>query len=229
MCLVVLIACECSQTVCGEFRSLGDECYSCDVVDQYGGHPEWHIKCDVLDILHGGCSFRTMDGLQHTIDKWDLIIAHPPCTYLSRAQMNLYDRNRLGDERVDRRIAQRNKAIEFFMQFTETGVPTVIENPVGYMSTHYRKPDQVVEPYDFGDPATKKTCLWLFGLPKLQLGPIVDKPKVHHFPHSNSMGDWFYKTSCLPAKDRARERSKTFPGIARAIAKQYHRFLTLFV
>lgn len=222
----VLVACECSQTVCIEFRKLGCNAYSCDLVDEYGGHPEWHIKGDCLKILYGNCMFRTCDLRLHYVQRWDLIIAHPPCTFLCKTQLPLYNRARLGDEYVDKREREREKAIDFFMKFTQTGVPTLIENPVGYMNTHYRKPDQNIEPYMFGDAATKKTSLWLFDLPLLRPTKIVEIPPVHKFPSSNSMGDWYYKTSCLPYKERSRVRSKTFPGIAQAIANQYYEFIT---
>lgn len=226
--LKVLIACECSQTVCKEFRLLGDECYSCDLDDEYGGHPEWHIKSDCLPLLKGNCQFVTMDGVSHYVGKWDLIIAHPPCTYLSRTQNQLYDRNRLGDEYVTERERERERAIKFFLAFTKLETPTLIENPIGYMNTHYKKPTQIIQPFEYGDSASKPTCLWLFRLPKLQPTKIVDPPPSHKFPSSNTMGGWYYETMKLPRKDRAKVRSKTFPGIARAIAYQYHRYLTYF-
>lgn len=225
MSLKVLVACECSQTVCTEFRSLGDECYSCDLEQEYGKHPEWHIQGDCVPLLNGDCTFTTNDGHSHYIDHWDCIIAHPPCTYLSRTQLPLYSRERMGDDYVDRRIACREKAIAFFMLFTQLDSPTLIENPVGYMNSHYRKPDQNIEPYQFGDPATKKTSLWLFGLPTLVPTEVVTPPPAHKYPNSNSMGSWYYETMKLPKKERARVRSKTFPGIAKAIAQQYHDYL----
>lgn len=224
----VLIACECSQTVCTEFRKLGVECYSCDIEKEYGGHPEWHIQGDVLNVLHGNCEFKTNDGEHHYIDKWDLVVAHPPCTYFCMAQNGLYDRKRFSDEYVDSRLSRQMEAFKFFLEFTKLGVPTVIENPPGKLTTLYRKANQTIQPYQFGDAATKATCLWLFGLPKLQPTKQVIPPPIHTFASGNTMGGWFYETSCLPAKDRARARSKTFPGIAKAIATQYTRFLKLF-
>lgn len=224
--LNVLIACECSQRVANSFRNLGDNAFSCDLVDCYGGHPEYHIKSDVLNVLHAPTQFYTCDGKSHHIDRWDLVVAHPPCTYLCRAQSNLYDIKRLGAQYVMDRILKRNDAAEFFMEFTRLNIPTLIENPVGYMTKRFRKPDQYIEPYMFGEHATKKTGLWLFDLPKLIPTNIVSVPDVHVFPSSNSMGEWYYKTSCLPFKERARARSETFEGIAKAIAKQYHDYLT---
>lgn len=224
----VLIACECSQTVCNEFRNLGVECYSCDIEKEYGDHPEWHIQCDVLKVLHGNCEFKTNDGKKHYVEKWDLVVAHPPCTYFSLAQMPLYNRERMGNQYVDQRLAKQKEAFDFFLNFTKLDVHTVIENPPGKLTTIFRKADQTIHPYQFGDPARKATCLWLFGLPKLQPTNFVDLPSPHKFPNSNPMDEWYYRTSCLPAKDRARARSKTFPGIAKAIATQYTRFLKFF-
>lgn len=224
----VLIACECSQMVCVEFRKLGVECYSCDIEKEYGGHPEWHIQDDVLKVLHGDCDFTTNDGERHHIDKWDLVVAHPPCTFFCMAQNGLYDRKRLGDEYVDRRLARQKEAFKFFLEFTNLASPTVIENPPGALTKLFRKANQTIQPFQFGDSATKATCLWLFGLPKLQPTKQVPPPPIHMFASGNTMGRWFYEASCLPAKDRARARSKTFPGIAKAIATQYTRFLKLF-
>ena len=176
----VLIACECSQTVCTEFRKLGVECYSCDIDKEYGGHPEWHIQGDVLNVLHGNCEFKTNDGEHHYIDKWDLVVAHPPCTYFCMAQNGLYDRKRFSDEYVDGRLAKQMEAFKFFLEFTKLGIPTVIENPPGKLTTLYRKANQTIQPYQFGDAATKATCLWLFGLPTLQPTKQVIPPPYSH-------------------------------------------------
>ena len=172
----VLIACECSQMVCVEFRKLGVECYSCDIEKEYGGHPEWHIQDDVLKVLHGDCDFTTNDGERHHIDKWDLVVAHPPCTFFCMAQNGLYDRKRLGDEYVDRRLARQKEAFKFFLEFTNLASPTVIENPPGALTKLFRKANQTIQPFQFGDSATKATCLWLFGLPKLQPTKQVPPP-----------------------------------------------------
>lgn len=223
--LRVLIACECSQAVCAQFRALGDECYSCDVVDQYGGHPEWHIMRDVRDLLDGDCAFETRDGTAHYVAAWDLIIAHPPCTYLSAAQNGLYDAKRLGAEYVAERLRRREEAERFFLRFARLQCPYAIDNPPGRMSTRWRRPDQVIQPYEYGDSAQKATCLWIQGLPRLIPTNPVEKPPVHVFPSANRMSAWVFATSKLPAKDRARVRSKTFPGIAAAMANQWHAAL----
>nr|DAN82136.1 MAG TPA: DNA (cytosine-5)-methyltransferase 3A [Caudoviricetes sp.] len=179
----VLIACECSQTVCKEFRALGHEAYSCDIEDQYGGHPEWHIKGDCLEILRGGQMFKTEDGSAHNIDKWDLIIAHPPCTYLSNAATRSHSLKGATLEQINARTEKRIQAQDFFMKFANVDCEKVaIENPVGVMNTVYRKPDQIIEPYQFAESeedkenyVTKRTCLWLKGLKPLQ-GNSLDKP-----------------------------------------------------
>lgn len=179
----VLIACECSQTVCKEFRALGHNAYSCDIEDQYGGHPEWHIKGDCLEILRGRQMFKTEDGSAHNIDKWDLIIAHPPCTYLSNAATRSHSLKGATLEQINARTQKRIQAQEFFMKFASVNCEKVaIENPVGVMNTVYRKPDQIIEPYQFAESeddkenyVTKRTCLWLKGLKPLQ-GNSLDKP-----------------------------------------------------
>ena len=145
----VLIACEESQRVCIAFRNKGHEAYSCDILDCSGGHPEWHIKDDVLKHLDG----------------WDLIIAHPPCTYLTVAANKYYDYKKYGEKAINR-LKGRIEAVAFFMQFIGVNCPKVaIENPIGIMSRLYKKPTQVIHPYQFGHRERKGTCLWLKGLP----------------------------------------------------------------
>lgn len=223
----VLIACECSQTVCKEFRALGHEAYSCDIEEQYGGHPEWHIKGDCLEILRGGQMFKTEDGKEHTIDRWDLIIAHPPCTYLSNAATGSHSTKRNTIEQINERTAKRIQAQEFFMRFANVDCDKVaIENPVGVMSTVYRKPDQIIEPYQFAESVedkenyvTKRTCLWLKGLKPLQDNDL-DKPNNAELFGRHPSG----KARCweeMVKGDRATVRSKTFPGIAKAMAEQW--------
>ena len=217
----VLIACECSQTVCGAFRNRGHNAFSCDIEKEYGGHPEWHVQTNCLDIIHGNCKFFTNDSEEHFVGKWDLIIAHPPCTYLCSCQAPLYNEKKYGTEKVQQRRVKQNEAVKFFMIFTYLDTKVAIENPVGCMSSLFRKPDQIINPYDFGDPARKKTCLWLFGLPNLFPTNRVNPEHQHEFKTGYRMGDWMYNTSCLPHKDRAKARSKTFDGIAEAMAEQW--------
>lgn len=222
----ILIACEESQRVCIEMRKLGHEAYSCDIQEPSGGHPEWHIKCDALPLISGNCEFKTMDGAKHIISgKWDLIIAHPPCTYLTVSGNRWF--NVEYGEKALQRFKERDKAAEFFMKFISADCEKIaVENPVGYMNSHYRKADQIIEPYEYGHPVSKKTCLWLKNLPKLQPTSIV-------VPDKKYSGGKAYSGAALHAKDNngkilswnnpetAKIRSKTFLGIAKAMAEQW--------
>lgn len=221
----VLVACEESQEVCKAFRELGHEAYSCDIQEPSGGHLEWHILGDALEAIEGG-QVTTMDGKPHGIDRWDLLIAHPPCTYLTVTGNRWFNTVRYGEKAV-RRLQLREEAAAFFMAFVNADVCKIaVENPVGYMSTHYRKPDCIIQPYEFGHHARKKTCLWLKGLPALRPTNIVDAGDI--LPGGYSVG-----ASADSAKDEtgkilrwnvprtAKARSKTFPGIARAMAEQW--------
>lgn len=218
----VLVACEESQRVCIEFRKLGHEAYSCDILDCSGGHPEWHIQCDVRNIIHGNTYFKTCDGKVHSIVlKWDLIIAHPPCTYLTVTANRWYNVEKYGMKAIMRKES-RLLAAEFFMYFVNANCDKIaIENPIGYMSTYYRKPDQIIHPFMFGDPARKATCLWLKGLPKLNPTDIVIPEIIHYKNGKGTDNPWHMNTMKLPKEERARERSKTFPGIALAMAEQW--------
>ena len=217
----ILVACEESQAVTIELRRLGHEAYSCDIQGCSGGHPEWHIKGDVLPLLNGDCEFNTMDGERHAISgRWDMIIAHPPCTYLTNAGARwLWAGGKLNEERYKKGMEAR----KFFMRFIEADCPRIaVENPIP--SAVYELPTytQIIQPYEYGHPNTKKTCLWLKGLPPLQPAEIVKPEKARRFQQKN--GKWRY--SCWEmdqrgGKERARERSKTFPGIAKAMAEQW--------
>lgn len=216
----ILIACEESQTVCKEMRILGHECYSCDIIECSGGHPEWHIMQDVIPLLNGNCKFKTMDGIEHIIEgKWDMIIAHPPCTYLTLAGNKWYKPE--FTERFPNRLVQRQQAVDFFMEFVNADCERIaIENPVGIMSSVYRKPDQYIEPYQFGDAEKKKTGLWLKGLEKLVYTNIVE-PVIIHCKSGANEPRWHMETMKLPPEERSKARSKTFPGIAKAMAEQW--------
>lgn len=224
--LKVLVACEESQRVTKEFRKLGHEAYSCDLLECSGGHPEWHINESVIPILNGDCSFTTMDGVKHTIEgKWDLIIAHPPCTYLTVTGNRWFNVERYGEAAIERH-KNREEAAEFFMVLANADCNHIaIENPVGYMSTFWRKPDQIIQPYMFGDSAEKKTCLWLKGLPNLKETDVVKPPERTKFDSGKTMPTWYAEAWHLPKEERARLRSKTFPGIAKAIADQWSTYL----
>lgn len=216
----VLIACEESQRVCTAFRTRGHEAYSCDVQEMSGGHPEWHVMQDVILLLNGRCRFKTMDGIEHSIDgKWDLIIAHPPCTYLTLAG-NKWFNPKFADRFPDRQ-KQRKEAVEFFMAVANADCDRIaIENPVGIMSSQWRKPDQYVEPFMFGDPEKKKTGLWLKGLPLLTSTHVVE-PVIIHCKSGANEPRWHFETMHLPKEERSRLRSRTFIGIAEAMAEQW--------
>ena len=190
----VLVACEESQEVCKAFRSLGHEAYSCDIEPCSGGHPEWHLQCDALEIIKM---------------RWDLIIAHPPCTDLAVSGAKWFS-----EKRADGR---QQAAIEFFMRFINADCEHIaVENPVSIMSTQYRKPDQIIQPWMFGHPEKKATCLWLKGLPKLT--PTNDVSEYMKTLPKNQQERLLYLP---PSPDRAKLRSKTFPGVAKAMAEQW--------
>ncbi len=222
----VLIACEESQVVCQAFRKLGFESYSCDLQDCSGGRPDWHIKQDVLPLLNGRCQFYTCDNVLHIIkDKWDLIIAHPPCTYLTVTGNRWFNVDIYGNKAIQR-FKYREDAIKFFMQFVNADCDKIaIENPVGIISTLWRKPDQIIQPYFFGDSVEKKTCLWLKGLPLLVSSNVVAPPERVKFASGKSMPKWYADLWNLPNKERSRLRSQTFPGIANAMANQWSKVL----
>jgi len=218
----VLVACEESQRVCIAFRERGHEAYSCDIQPCSGGHPEWHIQDDVLPLLNGRCAFRTVDNVSHTIEgKWDMIIAFPPCTYLTNTGNRWFNTERYGCEAFDRKI-KRTEAIKFVWQIANAECPKIaIENPIGILSTEWRKPDQIIHPYMFGDKARKATCLWLKNLPYLVPTNIVDPEIIKYKNGKGTDTPWHMDTINLPPDERAKVRSKTFPGIAAAFAEQW--------
>ena len=224
----VLVACEESQTVCKAFRKRGHEAYSCDIMDCSGGHPEWHIKCDVLPLLHPkwydlnrdgegnqweGYKFKTVDGKTHQFEgKWDLIIAHPPCQFLTNTGNPYLNVEKWGEKAIQR-AKDREKAFEFFMQFANADCNKIcIENPTPSRVYELPKYTQVIQPWMFGHPVQKRTCLWLKGLEPLKPTEIVEERQSSKVP-----GNWFNKGG----KERQQNRAKTFPGIARAMAEQW--------
>lgn len=221
----VLVACEESQAVCVAFRERGHEAYSCDIQEPSGGHPEWHILGDALEAIKGG-RVVTMDMKVHEIGKWDLLIAHPPCTFLTVSGNRWFNVERYGDRAVER-LKARKEAAEFFMAFANADIPRVcVENPVGYMSTYYRKPDCIVQPYEFGHPARKKTCLWLKNLPPLIPTDVVSPGEILSGGYSVGASANYATDEngkILPWNDprTAKARSKTFSGIAKAMAEQW--------
>lgn len=213
------------------FQGEGHEAYSCDIQECSGGHPEWHIQGDVLNFLNPvvlfprelpGIQFFTMDnGYHYFLGKWDMIIAHPPCTYLTVTGNRWFNVERYG-ERARQRYEDREDAVRFFMALVNADCERIaIENPVGVMSSIYKKPSQIIHPYMFGDPFEKRTCLWLKGLPKLEPTNIVEFPSRKKFESGKSMPAWYAELWKLPREERAKLRSKTFPGIARAMAETW--------
>ena len=195
----ILLACEESQAVTKEFRLLGHEAYSCDILPTSGNNPEWHLQQDVTSLLN---------------KKWDLIIAFPPCTHLASSGAAWFEQKR--------KDGRQQEGIDFFMLFTKSNCPKiVIENPVGIMSKAYRKPDQIIQPYMFGDPYSKRTCLWLKGVPKLIATDEVEPEERVSFSSGRTMPKWYADAWKLPSSERSKIRSKTFPGIAKAMAKQW--------
>lgn len=214
----ILVACEESQAVTIEMRKRGHEAYSCDIEPCSGGYPEWHLQVDALELLKM---------------KWDMIIAHPPCTYLTVSGNRWFSVEKYGEKAV-KRAEDRQSAFEFFMNFVNADCEHIaIENPVGYMNTHYRAPDQIIQPYQFGHPYTKKTCLWLKGLPKLKPTDILERPSTgwenQQFDKNGRYGGYGSKWGThengkwrkYGDPEVAKQRSKTFPGIARAMAEQW--------
>ena len=211
----VLIACEESQTVCKAFRELGHEAYSCDIQECSGNYPEWHIKGDCVPLLGGHCSFKTMDGTKHEIsDKWDLIIAHPPCTHLASSGARWF--------REKQQSLEQQKACVFFMRFILADCEHIaVENPVGIMSTVYQKPTQIIQPFEYGDPHRKTTCLWLKGLEPLKPTNIVEPEIIKYTRHNGKTTTFDSDYIAWPSADRAKKRSKTYHGIAKAMAEQW--------
>jgi hypothetical protein len=208
----VLIACEESQAVCIEFRKRGFEAYSCDLQECSGGHPEWHYQKDIFEVIAMG---------------WDVMIAFPPCTHLAVSGAAWFE--------AKRKDGRQQQAIDFFLKIANANVKRIaIENPIGIMSNIYRKPDQIIQPYYFGDATRKSTCLWLKGLPKLYHSNRIDlfndkithvKPEIVTLKDGSTDTKWHIETWRLPAEERSKARSKTFPGIAQAMAEQWVNYL----
>lgn len=192
----ILIACEESQTVCKAFRAKGHEAYSCDILPSSGGHPEWHIQGDALLEAYSG--------------KYDMMIAHPPCTYLSNAGARfLYPKGILNQDRLNKGL----EAKEFFLKLLNAPIEKIcVENPIQSKIFGIEKYTQIIEPYYFGHPFKKKTCLWLKNLPELKPTNLLEKPES-----TKIAGNWFNKGG----KERQKNRSKTFKGIAEALASQW--------
>lgn len=216
----VLVACEESQRVCNAFRKLGHEAYSCDIIECSGGHPEWHIIGDALKVINGGCDFITQDGEKHTIiGKWDLLIAHPPCTYLTNASAV---RMRVKGEIVPERYAKAMEAKEFFMRFINADCDRIcVENPVPLKIVNLPPYTQIIQPWQFGHPYSKRTCLWLKGLPKLEPTNIITEGVQPYVNGGCKDAHGNYRRFQGRKERDAKTRSKTFEGIAEAFANQW--------
>lgn len=215
----VLVACEESQAVTIELRKLGVEAYSCDIIECSGGHPEWHIMQDVLPLLNGYCTFCTMDGVEHVINgRWDMIIAFPPCTKTSNAgARHLWKGGKLNISRYYEGLC--GKAL-FLAIWAADCDKVVIENPTPSKVFEYPEPTQAIQPFEYGHPFTKKTLLWERGVDPLKPTNIVE-PERTWCPSGSYSGKHGEKHRGMFTKDRARNRSKTFPGIAKAMAEQW--------
>lgn len=208
----ILVACEESQAVTIEFRALGHEAYSCDILESSGGKPEWHIQGDVL---------------QHLQSNWDVIIGFPPCTYLTVTGNSWFNVEKYGQAAIDR-YEKRKDAVAFFMAIANAPAKHIaIENPVGIISTEWVPPTQIIQPYYFGDPFEKKTCLWLKRLPKLMPTNLIKPEPRKVFKSGCTMPPWYVEASKLPPAERSKARSKTFPGIAKAMATQWSAYLAM--
>jgi site-specific DNA-cytosine methylase len=208
----ILVACEESQAITKSFRQLGYEAYSCDLLPCSGGYPEWHIQGDALDEAYSG--------------KYDLMIAHPPCTYLAVSGARwLYNKD---GSRNEERYKNQAEALDFVQHLMDAPIKHIaIENPISIISSHIRKPDQIVQPYMFGDKASKSTCLWLKNLPKLEPTNIVEKGEFIEFTSKKGVkkrqAKWYYEAlqKAKTPEERRTLRSKTFEGMAQAIAQQW--------
>jgi site-specific DNA-cytosine methylase len=206
----ILVACEESQAVTTEFRRMGIEAYSCDILPCSGGHPEWHLQQDVVELLK---------------EKWDAIISFPPCTHLAVSGAAWFEQKR--------KDGRQQQGIDFFMLFANANCDYIaIENPIGIMSKVWRKPDQIIQPWQFGDKFQKSTCLWLKGLPKLKPTKIVDKGEFKEWVDKKTgkikrQPMWFFEAfaNAKSSAERSTIRSKTFPGIAKGMAEQWGNFL----
>jgi hypothetical protein len=205
----ILVGCEESQAVTIEFRKLGFNAYSCDLLPCSGGHPEWHYQQDVFEVLK--------------LKNWNLFIGHPECTRLTVTANKWYKPEY--SERFPTIHEDREKAVDFFMRLINADIKHIaIENPIGIMSTRYRKPNQIIQPYQFGDPERKSTCLWLKDLPLLKPTNIV-KPNIITLKSGGTMSACHYYSVTMPKEERRKARSVTFPGIAKAMATQWGEYL----
>lgn len=213
----ILIACEESQAVCTEMRRLGHEAYSCDIQEPSGGHPEWHILGDALEALNGG-TIVTMDGATHEVGKWDMLIAHPPCTYLTNAGAV---RMRKNGEIVAERYQKAMEAKTFFMRFWNANVQKIaVENPTPMKIVQLPPYTQAIQPYEYGHPYSKRTCLWLKNLPPLAPTKIIEEHQPWVNGGCKDVHGNYRRFQGRKERD-PKTRAKTFSGIAKAMAEQW--------
>lgn len=229
----IIVACEESQAITKELRKLGHDAYSCDLLPCSGGHPEWHFQEDIFKIIKNQGGLLQDGNKNISTMKWEMMIAHPPCTYLTVSgnrwfyhpdDKDLPLLHRRPHPRFPNRIKDRENALKFFKKLYKVPIKKIaIENPIGIVSTRFQKPSQIVQPYMFGDPATKTTCLWLRGLPLLEPTNLVDKGERIFFKSGKSQPKWYSDAlvQARTAEERRTLRSKTFPGMAKAMAMQW--------
>jgi hypothetical protein len=234
--LNILVACEESQVVTKEFRALGHNAYSCDLLKCSGGHPEWHFNTDVFEIIENKGGVLQNGKNKFISGNWDLMIAHPPCTYLAVSGARWFyhpdDKHLPVEEKrphpkYPNRAKDREDALAFFYSLMEVKIDKIaIENPIGVMSSKF-KPNQIIHPYMFGEEASKATCLWLKGLPNLVPTNIVGKGERIFFKSGKSQPKW-YSDALVYSKtseERRTMRSKTFVGIAKAMSDQWMKYI----
>ena len=229
----ILVACEESQAITKELRKLGHDAYSCDLLPCSGGHPEWHFNMDVFKVIKNRGGLLQTGGEIKIKGNWEMMIAHPPCTFLAVSGARWYyhpDDNTLPfiqrrpHPKFLNRAKDREEAIDFFKKLFEAPIEKIaIENPVGIISTRYKKPQQIVHPYQFGDEASKATCLWLKNLPLLEPTNVVGKGERVVLSSGKSLPKWYSDalTKSKTADERRTMRSKTFEGMATAMAEQW--------
>jgi hypothetical protein len=229
----VLVACEESQAITKELRLIGHEAYSCDLLPCSGGHPEWHLNQDVFDVIEKRGGILENGDYVESSKNWELMIAHPPCTFLAVSGARWYyhpddkdlpTNKRRSHPRFPNRAQDRDEAVDFFIRLCESPIDKIaVENPVGVISTRYRKPDQTVHPWMFGDQASKATCLWLKNLPLLKPTKIVEKGERVILSSGKSLPKWYSDalTKAKSPSERRTLRSKTFKGMAQAMAEQW--------
>jgi hypothetical protein len=209
---LILVGCEESQAITIELRKLGHQAFSNDLKPCTGNYPEWHIQGDVFEVIK--------------LKKWDMGIFHPPCTYLTNSDKALPFEQRRPHPLYPNRRQDMLDSVEFVKALYNCEIPLVaIENPIGLLSTRFRKPDQIIQPYQFGDEASKGTCLWLKGLPKLTHTKLVGKGEFTEFKSGKRMSTWMAEALKLPKAERQTVRSKTFKGIAIGMATQWTEYL----